>query len=123
ARRLYLPAAYPSMRAYCVHELHMSEDAAYKRIQTARAARQFHVIFDAVADGRLHLSAVVLLKPHLTPENLDGLLNAAAHKTKAEVELLLAERFPRSEMLTLMEEIPGSSPLANELSPGTVEER
>ena len=28
ARRLYLPAAYPSMFAYCVHELRLSEDAA-----------------------------------------------------------------------------------------------
>jgi len=39
ARKLYLPAAYPSLFAYCVGELHMSEDAAYKRIQAARAAR------------------------------------------------------------------------------------
>src|SRR6266571_4247556 len=31
-RRLYLPAAHPSMFAYCVHELRLSEDAAYKRI-------------------------------------------------------------------------------------------
>ena len=39
ARKLYLPAAYPSMYAYCVHELRMSEDAAYKRISAARTAR------------------------------------------------------------------------------------
>src|SRR5438552_8405873 len=29
-RRLYLPAAYPSMFAYCVHELRLSEDADRK---------------------------------------------------------------------------------------------
>src|SRR5437867_10744908 len=58
ARKLYVPAAYPSMFRYCVHELHLSEDAAYKRIQAARAARRFLVIFEAVADGRLHLTAV-----------------------------------------------------------------
>ena len=33
ARRLYLPAGYPSMYEYCVQELRLSEDAAYKRIQ------------------------------------------------------------------------------------------
>src|SRR6266849_10664898 len=60
ARKLYLPAAYPSMFAYCVGELHLSEDAAYKRIQAARVARQFPAIFPAVADSRLHLSAVCL---------------------------------------------------------------
>src|SRR5436309_245232 len=31
ARKLYLPAAYPSMFAYCVGELHLSEDAVSKR--------------------------------------------------------------------------------------------
>src|SRR5512143_2925726 len=36
ARQLYLLAAYPSMYAYCVRELNLSEDAAYKRIQAAR---------------------------------------------------------------------------------------
>src|SRR5881296_1649322 len=69
-RRLYLPAAYPSTYAYCVQELRLSEDAASKRIQAARAARQFPVLFAALADGRLHLSAVVLLAPYLNQENI-----------------------------------------------------
>ena len=64
ARRLYLAAAHPSMLSYCVHELGLSEDSALKRIQAARTARQFPAIFDAVAEGRLHLSAVGLLAPH-----------------------------------------------------------
>src|SRR6266487_3101741 len=110
ARRLYLPAAYPSMYAYCVHELHLSEDAACKRIQAARVARQFPVLFEALADGRLHLSAVVLLAPHLTPENAQDLLAAAAHRTKAEIEELLARRFPRSETMALVEALPASPP-------------
>ncbi|HEY6867744.1 MAG TPA: hypothetical protein VI792_10830, partial [Candidatus Eisenbacteria bacterium] len=41
ARKLYLPAAYPSMYAYCVGELRLSEDATWKRLQAARAARRF----------------------------------------------------------------------------------
>src|SRR3970040_1359697 len=56
ARRLYLPAAYPSMYAYCVHALGLSEDAAFKRIHAARTARRF----PALDQGRLHLSAVIL---------------------------------------------------------------
>ena len=125
ARRLYLPAAYPSMFAYCLHELRLSEDSAYKRIQAARTAREFPVIFDALAEGRLHLSAVCLLAPYLKPENADALLNVAAHKTKSETEELLAERFPRSELLALVQAIPASSPaLANgQLAPGQVETR
>ena len=93
------------MFAHCLHELCLSEDSAYKRIQAARTAREFPVIFDALAEGRLHLSAVCLLAPYLKPENADALLNAAAHKTKSEIEELLAERFPRSEVLALVQAI------------------
>ena len=31
-RKLYLPAAYPSMIAYCMGELGLSEEAAKKRV-------------------------------------------------------------------------------------------
>ena len=96
-RRLYLPAGYDSMFSYCVGELHLSEEAAFKRIHAARTARRFPAIFVAVAEGRLHLSAVVMLAPHLTEGNADELLAAATHQTKSGIERLLAERFPRPE--------------------------
>ena len=120
ARKLYLPAAHPSMYAYCVGELHLSEDAAYKRIQAARAARQFPAIFPAVAEGRLRLSGVGLLAPYLTAENAGDLLAAAAGKTKSEIEHLLAERFPRSEMMAWVQAPPPPLPSSDQLSPGTV---
>ena len=97
-RKLYLPAAYPSMFAYCVGELRFSEDAAYKRINAARTGRQFPAIFPALAEGRLHLTSVLMMASHLTPENAGELLAAAAHKTKTELELQLAQRFPRPEL-------------------------
>jgi 5-methylcytosine-specific restriction endonuclease McrA len=92
ARRLYLAEAYPSMFAYCVGELRFSEDAAYKRIQAGRAARRYPRIFEDVAEGRLHLSAVCLLAPHLTVENLDELVALASHRSKAQIEAGLAAR-------------------------------
>ena len=91
ARKLFLPAAHPSMHSYCTMELHLSKDAAYKRIQAARAARQFPAIFEAVADGRLHLAAACLLAPYLTAESANELIAAATHRSKAEVERLLAD--------------------------------
>lgn len=91
-RRLYVPAGYDSMYAYCIGELHLSEDAAYKRIQAARIARQFPVLFETVADGRLHLTAVGMLAPHLTAENVDELVAAATHQPKAVIQRLLAQR-------------------------------
>jgi len=44
-RKLYLPAAYPSMLAYCMGELRLSEEAAKKRIRVARAARTCPSLF------------------------------------------------------------------------------
>jgi len=110
ARHLYLPAAYPSMYTYCVGELHLSEEAAFKRIHAARAARRFPAIFAAVAEGKLHLSAVVMLAPHLTPENAEELLAHASHKTKAQIEQLLAARRPRLEVPAWVQEIGPSNP-------------
>jgi 5-methylcytosine-specific restriction endonuclease McrA len=101
-RKLYLQAAYSCMYKYCLGELHMSEDAAFKRIQAARAARGFPALFDAVESGRLHLGAVVLLAPHLTREIAAELVRAATHKTKAQIEALLAERFPRPDVPALV---------------------
>jgi len=113
-RKLYRPAGYSSMHAYCIGELRMSEDVAFKRIRAARAARDFPAIFPALEDGRLTLSAVVLLAPNLRPETASELLSVAVNKTNAEVELLLAQRFPRSDVPTLVQPIAG--PVASELA-------
>jgi hypothetical protein len=102
ARKLHLKAGYPSMSAYCVRELHLSEGAAAKRVRAAHVARRFPQVFELVADGRLHLSAVVLLARYLRPGNAEELLSAATHRSKAEVELMLAEKFPRTDLLALV---------------------
>jgi hypothetical protein len=120
ARRLYLPAAYPSMHAYCVHELHLSEDSAFKRIRVARTAREYPAVFTAVADGRLHLTAVVLLGPHLTPETADELLAAAAHKSKPEIEQLIAQRLPRQEEPAGVLALSSAGPSTEQLVPEPV---
>jgi 5-methylcytosine-specific restriction endonuclease McrA len=120
ARKLYLPAAFPSMFAYCVGELKLSEESAFKRIRAARTARRFPAIFDALAEGRLHLSAVVMLASYLTEKNAVELLAAAACKTKPEIEQLLAERFPRPEMLAWVQALAPPLPPSDQLSPGTV---
>jgi 5-methylcytosine-specific restriction endonuclease McrA len=125
ARQLYRPAAYPSMFAYCVGELRLSEDAAAKRIQAARVARRFPALFDALAQGRLHLSAVGLLAPHLSQDTVNELLAAATHKSKAAIEQLLAERFPRPDVLAWAGALPVlSAPgSADQQAPGPVDDQ
>src|SRR5262245_49886370 len=96
SRRLYAREAAPSMFVYCTTILHLSECEAYLRITAARAARKHPVLLDMLADGRLHLSGLAKLAPHLTLENRGWLLSRAVHKTKRQILGMLAELFPRS---------------------------
>jgi hypothetical protein len=98
ARKLYRPAGYSTMHEYCVGALHLSDDSAYKRLRTARAARRFPQIFEAIADGRLHLSGVAVLAPHLTDENVDGLVEEATHRRKMDIEAIVARLAPRPDV-------------------------
>jgi len=111
-RRFYLAMAYPSLFAYCVAELKLSEDAAYKRIKAARAARRFPVILEAVADGRLNLSGVCLLTPHLTEDAAPELLSGAMNQSNAQIEKLMAHRFPRADVPAFVAPIPSATQVA-----------
>lgn len=105
ARRLWAGEGFQSMFEFCVHGLHMSEDAALKRIQAAKAAQELPAIFLLVAQGRLHLSAVCMLAPHLSPENAPGLLAAASHQRKSSIAMVLAAWLPRPAVLTSVREL------------------
>jgi hypothetical protein len=121
ARRLYLPAGCNSMFTYCVRVLGLSEDATYKRIQAARAARRYPLIFDLVASGRLHLAAVTLLAPYLAPSNHRDLLNAAVCLTKRDVERLVAHRFPSQTAPSFVRRCPCGLPPTDPLAAPTTE--
>jgi len=64
-RRLYAAAGFESMHRYCVGKLKMSGDVAYQRVRAARVSRRFPSVLEAVADGRLNVSTLVRLVPHL----------------------------------------------------------
>jgi hypothetical protein len=99
SRKMYLDEGYPSMYAWCIEYFHFSKDVAFKRIHAARAAREYPVLFGAVEDGRLHLSAVRLIASHLTPENVDELVAGATHRTCEEIEEMVARRVVRLETM------------------------
>lgn len=81
-RRLYLKAGCSSLFTYCTQVLHLSEHAAYGRIEAARAARRFPLILDRLQDGSLTLTAVGLLRPHLTVDNHVRVLDRARSRSK-----------------------------------------
>ena len=112
ARELYKPAGYPSMHLYCVRELHLSKDAANKRIRAARTARQFPAAFEKVEQGALRLTSLLILSSHLTAENADELMAAAAFRSDFEVKEILAERFPAAPVPTTIEPLAEPQTLA-----------
>ena len=74
---LYAAQGYGSLFAYCRHALQLSEDTASNRIHAARACLRFPIILDLLASGDLSLSAVRILRPHLTTENHERVLARA----------------------------------------------
>ena len=106
ARQLYLDQACSSLFSYATQRLGMSEPAAYKRITVARLARRLPVVLDRLATGRLHLSGLTALAPHLTEENASELIEAACGRTHREVQKLIAVRFPNATVPDSVRKLP-----------------
>lgn len=106
ARRLYLSEGCSSLFTYCTRVLHLSEHAAYARIEAARAARRFPVVLEVLERGELTLSNLCLLRPHLTDDNLAGLLDAARDASKRDVERLVAALAPQPDAPARIRKLP-----------------
>src|SRR6266850_1112842 len=83
-----------SLYTYCIYELRFSEDAAARRSSAARLVKQFPILFDAVASGELHLTGLLMIGPHLTPENHVKVLGRAKFRTKKELAKLVRDLSP-----------------------------
>jgi hypothetical protein len=94
------------MFTYCTQVLHLSEHAAYNRIEAARAARRYPKILEGLAAGELTLTAVRLLAPSLTVENHEAVLQSARHKTRREVEHLVAAMRPQADVPATLRKLP-----------------
>ena len=106
ARRLYAREAAPSMFAYCTDVLKLSEHEAYLRIAVARASREHPVLLEMLAEGRLALSVIARLAPHLTEANRETVLARAEGKTKRQIEELVAELAPQPDVPVTIRKLP-----------------
>ena len=112
ARRLYAREAAPSMFAYCTDVLKLSEHEAYLRIAVARASRAHPVLLEMLAEGRLPLSVIARLAPHLTEANRETVLAQAEGKTKRQIEELVAELAPKPDVPATMRKLPEGGDVA-----------
>jgi hypothetical protein len=91
--------------------LRLSEDAAFNRIEVARAARDHPVVLEMLLMGTLSPTTARLLARRLTPQNHQDLLAAASGKSKQQVEDLLARRFPHPDVPSSIRSLPVSASL------------
>jgi len=114
-RRLYLGEGCASMFVYCTRVLHLSEGGAYNRIEAARAARTYPLILELFEQSAITLTAIRLLAPHLTAENHHKVLASARHKSKREVEVLVASLQPQPDAPVVVRKLPATSRAAGAL--------
>ena len=122
ARRLYLGEGCSSLFTYCVQILRLSEHAAYGRIEAARVARKFPAVIDLLAEGAVTLTAITLLGPMLTPDNHQQVLAEARHRTKREVEHLVARLRPQPTVAESVRKLPVPTVAAFDLLAGETSE-
>jgi hypothetical protein len=104
-RRLYLAEGCSSLFTYCMRVLHVSEYAAYDRMEVARAVRRYPLVLEMLADGSLTLTTARLLAPALTPANHRRLLESAVQKSKREVLQLVAQLRPLADVSSMVRQL------------------
>lgn len=90
-RKAYLDAGYATLFDFCVVRLRYSEQAAARRINSARAILRFPALKSRLQTGELTLSAVSRLEPHLTTQNVEIVVARARGKAQREINDLAVE--------------------------------
>jgi hypothetical protein len=94
-RGIHRTRACASLYTYCIYELRMSEDAAFRRAKAARLVRRYPELREAIAKGEIHLTGVLMIGPHLGGDRHAEVLDRARFRSKHELLRLIAEIDPK----------------------------
>lgn len=108
-RRLHERAGFTSLFSYCAEALGLSESASYDRMKAAKVVRRYPLVMGLIESGRVNLTTVRLLSPHLTRDNHEELFAAAAGKRKRQVQKLVAARFPKPDVASTVRKLPAAA--------------
>lgn len=113
-RRLYADEGYPALYQY-VMALGYTEAETFTRIVVARLLRRMPHLYESLVAGRLSLTALRILAPHLSDDNASELVAKAEGQCVREVEKVVAgmgrpKRLAKAATPLALEETP---------SPGT----
>src|SRR4029453_5620617 len=106
---LYAALGHGSLFTYCTQVLRLSEDSACNRIDVARACRRFPLVLERLASGALSLATVRMLRPHLTPENHEAVLEEASGRSRQDVLELIARLAPRPDVPSTVRKLPAAA--------------
>jgi len=109
-RGLYAKEGYPSLFAYVTEKYHTCGGSAYRRIQAARLCQRFPEILSLIKDGRLNLTTLCLIAPHLHERNKESIIQKVIGKSKKEVEYLISSLF-ETRAMPIMDKIITLPPL------------
>src|SRR5690242_7786636 len=85
-RKLYVTLGFGSFFAYCTGHLRLTNGAAFRRTTAARLLTRFPAVAPYLADGRLGLTTLCLLKDVLTEATHAEILARAAGLTEDHVK-------------------------------------
>jgi hypothetical protein len=102
-RGIHRTRACASLYTYCIYELRMSEDAAFRRAKAARLVRRYPELREAIAKGEIHLTGVLMIGPHLGGDRHAEVLERARFRSKHELLRLIAELDPKPAVPTRVE--------------------
>jgi hypothetical protein len=105
-RKLYLERGYRSIYEYCKSALRMSDGEAYLRIKAAEVGRRLPLVLERLEAGAVHLSGIKLLARFLTADNHVMLLDRVRGWNKRQIEVLVAELEPKSDVPARMRKLP-----------------
>jgi len=104
-RRVHLEMGFSSTFVFCTDHLGMTKSAAFRRTKGAELLSRFPLAGEYLADGRLCLSAFVLLRDVLEG---DGrvVLDRAVGKSEDDVKVLVAAMKPQEDPGELFRRLP-----------------
>jgi len=89
-RRLYADEGQPSLFAFGINVLALTDAEILARITAARLIRRFPIIYQRLESGELNLTALRLISAHLTEENAERLLAQVVKRSTREIEKIVA---------------------------------
>jgi len=92
-RKLHAREGFSNIHAYLQKTFLYSGGATYRRMQAVKLSARFPEVLAYLSQGKLNLTSICLIEPHVTFSNGKRIIEQVLGKTKQEIEVFLADTF------------------------------